>query len=110
MINVVTDCEALKDRVSEYYLTTDLSGDESETQRILKYYGNVPVWNLHVKFIDCKRLPGVKRVTGCGIIGAIVANCYYRDVKPYRLIEVKDIKNAKQREYYRKRNNNGERT
>ena len=82
----------------EFYLTTDLSGSKEETERILKYYRNVPVWNLHVDISDVCNYP--RPGHGRFVVGAIVANCYFADIQEGLAQEKEDKRKAKARERY----------
>ena len=72
--------------------------DCAETERLLKYYRNVPVWNLTV-FVD-----GIySSERGQTLYMGIQARCYYTDIREGWLSERMDIKRQKQREYRKKR-------
>ena len=87
-------------------LTDNLTGSEEETERVLKYYGDVPVWNLHV---ETKSVPLVGMYYGNRghlTMSILVANCYYKDIKDGYLREKADIRKAKQREYRERKKRN----
>ena len=84
----------------DFLLTDNLTGSEEETERVLKYYGDVPVWNLHVDTKWVSNYPKRGHLT----MSMLVANCYYKDIEEGYLREKADIRNAKQREYRRRRN------
>lgn len=96
-IRVVSDAAMIVDRQHEFYLTENFASRD-EMDRVLKYYGDTPVWNIHVKFdyaFDYSK--------GRGVIAAIVANCYYSDIREGFAREKADKKRARRREYYRRR-------
>lgn len=75
----------------------DISCQE-EKERLLKYYKDVPVWNLTV-WTDRGYSSPFGRASYCGI----EARCYYADMRDGYLAEKADTKRAKARERYRKR-------
>ena len=83
----------------DFFLTEDSGKNEKEleTQRLLKYYGNVPVWNLHIEH------EGVRTEHGYGIRPCLIANCHYSDARAGYLKEKQDVKKAKQKEYRQKK-------
>ena len=97
-IHVVSDAAMIADKQHEFYITENLSGSREERDRVLKYYGDTPVWNIHIEF-DCK----LASPTGRSVVAAIVANCYYSDIREGFMQEKADRRKAKRREYYRRR-------
>ena len=92
------DCPETK-RMREWNLVDCLGGvDEDGKKRLLKYYKNVPVWNLCV-WVDGECSSGIGRLYRAGI----KAHCYYRDIREGWLAEQADIKRAKQKAYREKR-------
>lgn len=96
-IRVIADAEMYEDNLREFYLTENFTSRD-EMDRVLKYYGDTPVWNIHVELDDTLYSPN-----GRGVIAAIVANCHYSDIRNGFEREKADIKKAKRREYYRRR-------
>lgn len=106
-IHVVTDAQALEDHMHEFYLTDDFYKTQEEADRVLKYYGDAPVWNLHIE-MDYDRIPRENHAYYC-LVPTIVANCHYNDIREGYLREKEDRRKAKKREYqkkYRERKNN----
>lgn len=67
--------------------------DKEETERLLKYYKDVPVWNLVAWHdVDCRE-----------IRYGIEAHCHYKDIREGWLAEKADIKRQKRREYRRRK-------
>ena len=99
-IHVVSDIEMYKDKQNEFYITTNFSESRDEIDRVLKYYGNVPVWNIHIDFGSANLASGCK---GRYAVASIVANCHYSDVREGFLREKDDLRKAKRREYNRRR-------
>lgn len=97
---VAGDVEGVEDGVRSYYLTESLSQSQEEIDRVLKYYADVPVWNLHVEFDN--EYTALPRNGRC-IVACIVANCYYKDVREGRLREKEDIRKGKAKARYRKK-------
>lgn len=96
-IKVIASYEGTKDGVREFFLTENFSKSQEEIDRILKYYANVPVWNLHTE-IDNKYL-FCESQKGNFVVVSIVANCYYKDIRDGYLLEKSDIRKAKAKEY-----------
>lgn len=75
-------------RQTDFYLTENLSESKEETERILKYYGDVPLWNLHVEakweYVGARR--------GYYMCCYLVANCNYSDIYEGYMQEKKDRK------------------
>ena len=99
-VHVVTGgIEAAQDKVREFFLTEDLAED---MPRIQKYYANVPVWNLHVRFQQFVSREGATnnhtKIHGCNAVEAIlVANCYYADIREAFLREKDDIRKQRRK-------------
>ena len=87
------DCDEAR-RMHDFELTHCYSYyDKEETERLLKYYKDVPVWNLTAWHdVDCRE-----------IRYGIEAHCHYRDVREGYLAEKADKRRAKQREYRKRR-------
>ena len=85
---------------SEFWLTKDAASSTEEMDRLIKYYGEVPLWNLHVGY-ETDRLTGGMYYgrTSC-IVGVLVANCKWSDVEPCYRLEKEDIKRAKRHQQY----------
>ncbi len=98
-IYVISDFEMINDKWREHYITEDFSGSQEEIDRVLKYYGDVPVWNIHIEHDDCP-IYGKK---GKFVVASIVANCHYADAREGLLREKDDIRKAKRREYNQRR-------
>lgn len=88
------DWELKKPRQTDFNLTENLSESKEETERILKYYGDVPLWNLHV---EAKWEPVTGR-RGYFMCCYLVANCNYRDVYEGYMQERKDRKKKRRAE------------
>lgn len=77
--------------------------DEEEQARLLKYYKDVPVWNLTVwtshEYCDPK---------GRAFHMGIEARCHYKDIREGWLAEKADKKREKQREYRKRRKLRGD--
>ena len=80
-------------RLHDFYLIISLreyteNGDE-QIERLLKYYKDVPVWNMTAWHdVDCRE-----------IRYGIEAKCYYKDIREGYLAEKADLKRQKLREY-----------
>lgn len=94
VIHVVVGKEGLQDNVREFDLSQNASSSKEEMDRLLKYYADVPVWNLHVGIEDSF----VYGLHGRFIVGTVVVNCHYKDIKESYLLEKNDIRRAKRRE------------
>lgn len=80
-------------RLTDFYLTDDLYADQ---ERILKYYGDAPLWNLHVSW---DTFHGAKKGTSYrGINYVLVANVHFSDIMEGYLKEKKDRKKNKNNE------------
>lgn len=98
-------------RLSDFYLTENafrgvFQGDYSETERLLEYYADAPIWNVCATFTsfpydhhgyDGKRLEG-HHVTSC-----IVAHVHFRDIRDAWYREKADIQRRKKNEQRQKR-------
>ena len=80
-------------RMHDFYLTENLSESEEEIARMLKYYANVPLWNL---CIESQWAPVSDR-KGCFICSCLVAHCNYSDIAEGYAQEKKDRKRNKKR-------------
>lgn len=76
-IRVVSDAAMFEDKMHEFYITNNFSENQEEIDRVLKYYGDVPVWNIHINFEPTMNYPK----KGRGVMAAIVANCHYKDAR-----------------------------
>lgn len=105
-IYVVAGVEGCQDKVKDFYITQNFAKSQEEIDRVLKYYADVPVWNLHIDFegVRCKN----GEVNCGGLIASIVANCHYKDVREGYLREKEDIRKAKRKEYRKKKKSKGE--
>lgn len=99
VIHVVSDMEMIQDGAKEFDITRNFSESQEEMDRVLKYYGNVPVWNLTAGFED-EWFSGVK---GGHVVCYIKVNCHYRDAREGFLREKEDLRKQKRREYRRRR-------
>lgn len=85
--------------ISKARTAKDHEESEKERDRLLKYYGDCPVWNLTTSLsYDWQNSTYVP---------AIEVHCHYRDIRDGWLAERAEIKREKQREYYRKRRKAG---
>lgn len=50
VIRVVSDSEMIRDSAHEFDITRNFSESQEEMDRVLKYYADVPVWNLTCGF------------------------------------------------------------
>lgn len=94
-INVIMDNSGLiyeeARRMKDFVLTSCLKRDnETETERLLKYYKDVPVWNLSVWHDFTYANSG--EYQSCLAFG-IQAQCHYSDIRNGFLAESVDIKN-----------------
>lgn len=96
-IHVVSDAAMIADKQHEFYITENFSKSREEIDRVLKYYGDTPVWNIHIEFDNVLDYPGR------GVIAAIVANCHYSDIREGFEREKADRRKEKRKEYYRRR-------
>lgn len=91
-------------RNCNHFLTEDLSGSDEEMERIRKYYGDVPVWNIHVELSPVC----VPSRHGSFVVGTIVANCYYDDARVGLILEKEDKRKARARERYARKKESAE--
>ena len=96
-IHVVGGIEGCQDKVKDFYITENFAKSQEEIDRVLKYYADVPVWNLHIDFDGVRCKSG--EVSCRGLIASIVANCYYKDVREGYLREKEDRRREKRKEY-----------
>ena len=91
-------CEEAR-HMRDFYLTKRYSyTDVAEEKRLLKYYKDVPVWNLTV-WMDCD----LYSKEGRAIYTGIEAHCHYKDIREGYLAERADIKRERWREYYKRK-------
>ena len=85
--------------MSDFYLTSAYTWRNKEaTERLLKYYKDVPVWNL------CVWVNGTySSDKGRALYMGIEAHCHYKDIREGWLAEKADIKRQKQREYRKRK-------
>jgi hypothetical protein len=107
-INVIIDNPGLiyeeAIRMKDFALTSCLKRDnETETERLLKYYKDVPVWNLTVWHDFTYFDNGDYR---SGFAYGIQANCYYSDIRNGYLAEKVDIAKKKRKEQRQKAEEN----
>lgn len=88
-------CEEAK-HMRDFTLTSCLRkyDDTAEVERLMKYYKDVPVWNL-TTWIDGS-FPTSK---GRALYMGIEARCHYKDLREGWLAEQNDIRREKRREY-----------
>ena len=101
-IRVVSDIQIFEDRVRLDYITTNFSKDKEEIERVLKYYKDVPCWNIHIETDNEYSYEN----KGCLVVSSIVANVHYSDIREGYLAEKIDLKKEKARAY-RKRKKSG---
>lgn len=98
MGNAWLTCDEAR-RKRDFYLTERYSyTDRVERERLLKYYKDVPVWNL-VVWMDCDQY----NKEGRAIYTGIEAHCHYRDIREGYLAEQADKKREKRREYRKRK-------
>ena len=98
MGNAWLTCEEAR-HMQDFYLTERYSyTDVAEEKRLLKYYKDVPVWNLAV-WMDCN----LYSKEGRAIYTGIEAHCHYKDIREGYLAEQADKKREKRREYYKRK-------
>lgn len=85
--------------MSDFCLTSAYTcRNKEETERLLKYYKDVPVWNL------CVWVNGTySSDKGRAVYMGIEAHCFYKDIREGWLAEKADIKRQKQREYRKRK-------
>lgn len=88
-------------RLHDFYLTkAHTEYDDEEKERLIKYYKDVPVWNITAWHdVDCRE-----------IRYGIEARCHYKDVREGYLAEKADLKRAKERERRKKKREQKERS
>ena len=96
-IYVVAGAEGLQDKVKDFYITENIAKSQEEIDRVMKYYADVPVWNLHIDFDEMRCRTG--KVICNSLIASIVANCHYKDVREGYLREKEDVRKQKRKEY-----------
>ena len=96
-IRIVPDIETFQDKVKEFYITENFAKSQEEIDRVMKYYADVPVWNLHIEFDATRCKSG--EVNCRGLIASIAANCHYKDVREGYLREKEDRRREKRKEY-----------
>lgn len=91
-------CDEAK-HMSNFYLTKCYRNvDRDETERLLKYYKDCPVWNL-VVWVDGPSSSPNGRQFVCGI----EAHCHYKYIREGWLAEMSDRRRARRREYYKRK-------
>ena len=104
LLRVVGDYEAIKDGVrGDFYITEDAYQTDQEAERILKYYGDVPVWNVHVVWGEDWWDGKFRNHKGQSIYAGICGNVHYKDIREGFLREKEDRKKEKRREYYQRK-------
>lgn len=104
-IRVISDAAMFEDKMHEFYLTSNFLGSREEIDRVLKYYSDVPVWNIYVDYVDFENTLNYPQ-KGWNVMAVIVANCHYSDIREGLLREKEDIRKEKCREYRQRRKNN----
>lgn len=106
-IYVISDDAMHEDNRREFYLTENLSENQEEIDRVLKYYADVPVWNIHATIENVYDIiRNGKSRNGNFAVAAIVVNCYYADVREGFLREKEDMRKTKRKEYNQRRKRN----
>lgn len=100
-IHVVGGIEGCQDKVKDFYITENFAKSQEEIDRVLKYYADVPVWNLHIEFDATRCKSG--EVNCRGLIASIGANCHYKDAREGYLREKEDNRKAKMKDYRKRR-------
>ena len=84
-------------RMHDFYLIDRFQkyreSDKKAEERLMKYYKDVPVWNL-TAWIDDIYTP-----TGNAMFYGIEARCYYKDIREGWLAEQNDIKRERRKAY-----------
>ena len=105
--------EGRRRNLSDFWLTENAfdgmrgGGETPELERLLKYYADVPVWNVCGEFTErpyydhCKW--DGKRMQGRHITSCITARVHFRDIRDAYYREKTDIQREKRREYNKKR-------
>lgn len=104
-IYVVSGMEGFKDNVKDFWLTTDVfkeekGGGQPELERILKYYADVPVWNVCSEW-GHEYLPCAGK--GRRAVTMLTSRCHYKDIQNAFKAEKADKRREQRREYDRKR-------
>ena len=103
-IRVVGDEMSIKDRVrGDPWLTRNAFGSDEETQRVLNYFADAPVWNVHTMWFECDPFYSPRDYKGDLICAGIVGNVHYRDVRTGLLREKEERKIEQRRQYQKKR-------
>ena len=88
--------ESMEDKVTyNFYITRDAYQTDEEAERVLKYYGDVPVWNVHIEMDHVWD----HAQHGKFICASIVGNVHYRDIREGYFLEREDQRREKRREY-----------
>lgn len=87
---------------TEFWLTKDAASSKEEIDRLRKYYGEVPLWNLHVGYETEHAVVGHLYGRTMCVVGVLVANCKWSDVEECYQLEKEDIKRAKRHQQYLK--------
>lgn len=91
-------CDEAK-HMGDFYLTKLCTWqDRDETERLLKYYKDVPIWNLCV-WVD-GTFPSDR---GRALYMGIEAHCHYKDIREGWLAEKADRRKEQQREYRKRK-------
>ena len=92
-------CEEAK-RMHDFVLTERYSyRDQKEKERLLKYYRDVPVWNLTV-WMDCAPFSSEY---GRPFFAGIEARCHYKDMREGWLAERADRERERKRAYRKRK-------
>lgn len=92
-------CDEAK-RMRDFVLTERYSyRDQKEKERLLKYYRDVPVWNLTV-WVD--KYPFAS-VNGRSLFMGIEARCHYKDIREGWLAERADRERERKRAYRKRK-------
>lgn len=103
-IYVVADHEAIKDGVKcvDFYLTRNAYESEDEAERLLKYYGDAPIWNVHVEISTVwDDIFTFNKGKFC--CASIVGNVHYSDIREGYLREKADRRKEQQRQYRKRK-------
>ena len=84
------------------YITDDLTESQREIDRVLSYYGNTPVWGIHIEQAETKKSICDMPKNGCIITFAIVANCYSSDIIEGYKLEQSDLRQKRKRNRQRR--------
>ena len=91
-------CDEAK-HMHDFFLTEFLTrNNKEEKERLLRYYKDVPVWNLVVwtreTYVNDR---------GRAILMGIEAHCHYKDIREGYLAEREDIRRQKRKEYRKRK-------